>query len=460
MKLNKRWSKLTRWAGTGTLSLALLLGYVLPVHGQTPVAPVISPWSVTTLNEGEKYGIFPLAWYEDASFQQAISAEKFNILLEGTAKKLDRLGLKKKNATLPLAKDKVMTREAVTTALYKLLANYELPAAFEMNGEPPIDYMKKKGLVNGTSAGLELKQPSTVEQATVMASRLVEFAYDTVGAGAEGLMWKVTNDKNTMYLLGSIHVGIPEMYPMQKDIREAYEESDELWVEADIINGDSDYLTQKMVYTDGKTLKDHVSAETYQKLQKLLAKLELPANSFDAYKPFAISLSVPSLGYVETDTDLQFGMLSGIDRYFLTKAMLDEKPINELEGIKLQADLLSGVPAKQQEKELNIILDVALTEKGLQENADMLKNMQTEWVEGDLGGFTKIMTEHGDFGEGEVNQRLLGERDKNMAIKLAEVLEKEGETTSFVVVGAAHFSMKGMVIDHLKAKGYNVQQLK
>ncbi|MFS0558670.1 TraB/GumN family protein [Brevibacillus sp. 179-C9.3 HS] len=460
MKLNKRWSKLTRWAGAGALSLALLLGYVFPVHGQTPVAPELSPWSVSTLNEGEKYGIFPLAWYQDGSFQQAISADKFITLMEGTAKKLDLLGLKKKNASLSHATDKVMTREAVITSLYKLLANYELPAAFEMTGNNPIDYMKKKGLVKGTSAGLELNQPSTVEQATVMASRLVEFAYDTMAAGAEGFMWKVTNDKNTMYLLGSIHMGIADMYPMQKDIREAYEQSDELWVEADIINGDNDYLVQKMVYTDGTTLKDHVSAETYQKVQKLLAKLQLPANSFDTYKPFAVSLSVPTLGYVDNETDVQFAMLSGIDRYFLTKAMLDEKPIKELEGIKLQADLLSGVPAEQQEKELNIILDSVLAENGLQESAKILTEMQTKWVKGDLGGFTQFMTTHGDFGEGEVNQRLLGERDKNMANKLAEVLEKEGEHTSFVVVGAAHFSMKGMVIDQLKAKGYNVQQMK
>ncbi|NRR23343.1 TraB/GumN family protein, partial [Brevibacillus sp. MS2.2] len=162
MKLNKRWSKLTRWAGTGALSLALLLGYVLPVHGQTPVAPIISPWSVTTLNDGEKYGIFPLAWYEDGSFQQSIPADKFLTLMEGTAKKLDLLGLKKKNASLSIPTDKVITREAVITSLYKLLANYELPAAFEMTGGNPIDYMKKKGLVKGTSTGLDLNQPSTV----------------------------------------------------------------------------------------------------------------------------------------------------------------------------------------------------------------------------------------------------------------------------------------------------------
>lgn len=460
MQANKRWSKLIRWTGAGALSLAILLGHVIPAFGQTPVAPILSPWSVSTLNEGEKYGIFPLAWYEDGTFQQPIPADKFHTLMEGTAKKLDLLGLKKKNPSLTFATDRVITREMVITSLYKLLANYELPEAFALNGHSPIDYMKTNGLVKGTSTGLELDQPSTVEQATVMASRMVEFAYDKVGGGSEGLMWKVTNGKNTMYLLGSIHMGITEMYPMQQNIREAYEQSDDLWVEADIVNGDVAYLSQQMVYTDGSTLKDHVSAGTYDKMQKLLAQLGLPADSFDAYKPFAVTLSLPTMGYISEKMDVQLAMLTGVDRYFLTKAMLDDKPIHELEGIKLQADLFANVPAEQQEKELNIMLDSALTEKGMQESAKLLKDMQTEWVEGDLEGLTQIMTTHGDFDAGEVNQRLLGERDKNMANKLAEVLEKEGERTSFVVVGAAHFAMKGMVIDQLKAKGYNVQQVK
>lgn len=36
MKLNKHWSKLTRWAGTGALSLTLLLGYVFQSTGRLP----------------------------------------------------------------------------------------------------------------------------------------------------------------------------------------------------------------------------------------------------------------------------------------------------------------------------------------------------------------------------------------------------------------------------------------
>ncbi|MGZ0052479.1 TraB/GumN family protein [Brevibacillus gelatini] len=463
MNKKKRWSKFFRWAGAGVLSLSILLGQVYPVYANTPLStPSVSPWAVSTLNEGEKYGIFPLKWYQDEAFLQPISADRFAELMKATEKKLDSLGLQKKAAAVSIPQEKVITRETVMTTLYKLLAQYELPAAFEMTGQDPLTYLQKKGLVQGMGAGLALRQPATVEQAVVLASRVVEFAYDTAGSGATGLMWKVTNGKNTLYLLGSVHLGMTDMYPLKKSIRDAFEASDDLWVEADIIGGDMDYMTEKMMYSDGTTLKDHISAETYSKLQKVLASLGLPENSFDTMKPFAVTLSLPTFGYVsDSAEDREVSLITGIDSYFLTKAMLADKPIHELEGIKLQTDLLSNVPAEQQEKELNTMLDSILSgEQPLADQGKILRDMQRDWVEGDLEGLTNTLTAYGQFGAGEVNQRLLGERDRNMASKLAQLLEQEGEHTSFIVIGSAHYALKGMVLDQLKEKGYDIQRMK
>lgn len=131
-----------------------------------------------------------------------------------------------------------------------------------------------------------------------------------------------------------------------------------------------------------------------------------------------------------------------------------------MEGIKLQADLLSGVPAEQQEKELNTMLDSILSGEQLADQGKILQDMQRDWVEGDLEGLTNTLTTYGQFGAGEVNQRLLGERDRNMASKLVQLLEQEGEHTSFVVIGSAHYAMKGMVLDQLKQKGYDIQRMK
>lgn len=458
MQVNKHWGKLGRIASTGLLSLTLLLGYVFPVHAEAPSGtPSISSWSIETLNEGEKYGIYPLNWYYDGSFQGAITAEKFQSLMKSTGEKLDQLGFDKKDAALSFKTDQVITRETVITSLHTLLANYKLPASFGLADQQPVDYMSAKGIVKGTKAGLELNKPSTVEQAAVMASRLVEYAYDTAGAGAKGLLWKVTNDENTLYLLGSVHLGITDMYPMEKSIRDAFQDSEDLWVEVDIVNSDMSYFASKMVYDDGTALKDHVSEDTYKKLEKALEKMGMPAGTFDGYKPFAITTSLSTLSYYEAPEEQLIASNTGIDSYFITKAMLSGKPINELESIKLQADLFADVPASEQEAELNTLLDAILSEDGNQKAADYLKQMQLYWVKGDREGLAELLSADDQFASGETNQRLIGERDKNMAKKLAELLEQEGKHTSFVVVGSAHYVVKGMVVDLLKEKGYDVQ---
>jgi len=459
MKVIHPLRKLGRWTGAGLLSLTLLLGYVTPMQAEASqnAGPDISPWSIETLNDGEKYGIYPLDWYYEGTFRQAITSEKFNSLMDATEAKLDLLGLEKKADSLSFETDEVITREAVITSLYKLLTNYDLPESFDITVASPIEHMQQIGVVKGTNAGLELEQPSTTEQAVVMASRMVEFTYDLTDGGADGLLWKVTNDENTMYLLGSIHLGITDMYPLDKDIRTAFDESDELWVEANILTGDMNYLVEKMVYNDGSTIKDHVSAETYEMLNKVLVKLGMPEGTLDGYKPFAASNTLSTFSYFEDPADSVMASATSIDSHFIASAIVQDKPVNELEGIKMQADLLSDVPADQQEKELNDVLDMLLSEDGAKESAEQLEQMQLLWVDGDLEAFKEFVGDMDQGTSGEVYDRLLGERDKNMAKKLAELLEREGEHTFFIVVGAAHYVTDGMVVDLLKEQGYDVQ---
>src|SRR6478672_7160250 len=47
-----------------------------------------------------------------------------------------------------------------------------------------------------------------------------------------GLMWKATSATNTVYLLGSIHLASPDMYPLPAQIEAAFRNSAVLIVEA------------------------------------------------------------------------------------------------------------------------------------------------------------------------------------------------------------------------------------
>ena len=462
------WKKLRRILPLSLLCFALVFGSGLSVLAEEAPAPApalspISPWSVPTLHEGEKYGIFPLEWYYDGFFQSPISSDKFASLINDTIDKLDAIGLTKKatKLALPAAADKI-TRDTVAQTLYAILAQYELPEAFGIGSLESIEYLRNKGIIFGTKQGLELDKPATVEQAVVLASRLVQFAYDTADAGAKGLMWKVTHEGNTLYLLGSIHVGIPEMYPMHKDVRDAMQGADALYVEANLQSGDQEamaYFNQTMVYTEGTTVKDHISKETYERVQKASEKLGLPAQAFDAYKPWVITNNLSLLTLVESPQELGQASALGVDMYYIGRSMFAGMPIEELEGVKFQADLLSGVPLEDQVKELNEVLDAVLANADNSKEAKEFEELQLLWAKGDLEGFSKSFEETGET-ESESSQRLFGERDKNMAKKLVELLEADGKATYFVVVGAGHLVIEDMVIDQLKDKGYKVEFVK
>ena len=53
---------------------------------------------------------------------------------------------------------------------------------------------------------------------------------------------------------------------------------------------------------------------------------------------------------------------------------------------------------------------------------------------------------------------LFGQRDQDMADKLADLLEKDDEVTYFVVIGAGHLVKAGTVRDQLENKGYVVER--
>ena len=66
--------------------------------------------------------------------------------------------------------------------------------------------------------------------------------------GAKGVFYKAEANGNTVYMLGSIHVGDSTMYPIDSDIIDAYNSSSELFVEADITNAEK--VLAKTVFFD------------------------------------------------------------------------------------------------------------------------------------------------------------------------------------------------------------------
>lgn len=435
-----------------TLGTTLMLTSIMPAVKADEVTPDISNWALGTLNEGEKYGIFPIEWYYDG-FRTAITTERLDSLIELTEQKIAGLNLDKNDGFKPVAIKGDGTRGDVINRLYNIIGQYKIDTV-----EDAVTYMQKHKILQGSEKGLMLDQKATTQHAVIFAVRLIQNTFEQANAGAKGVAWVVEDEDTKVYMFGSIHVGTPDMYPMHKKLTKAFEESDGLFVEANLLDPTGmDYYIEKAMFNDGRTIKDVVSEETYAKLQKVAEQLEMPIEELEMQKPWLLSNNFSSMMM-----DGAFGLtaeemaMHGVDMQFLLTAYLQQKPIYELEGINAQVDMFEALSPEAQEESLAAALDGILepTEQS-EEDVQLMADWFTNWVKGDVEKFAESLTEmEGDTSE--FNQMLFGKRDAEMAAKLVDVLEEQ-KGTFFVVVGAGHFLVDKNIRYHLEESGYEVK---
>lgn len=276
-----------------------------------------------------------------------------------------------------------------------------------------------------------------------------------VSDGAKAVFYEVVNEGNTVYLLGSIHVGKSDMYPLQERIEEAYTSSSHLAVEVNI-NDISElemiqHISELGLYLDGSTLNDHIDSDLYDELLALLNEFGMQENEVSIFKPWLVTQIVEALLVEQQGYSTELG----IDQYFLTKAAEDEKNIISLETLEEQLNLLAMLSADSQEQ----VLHSTIFEQT--ENAAMINDLVTKWIDGDIAGLAELrkIDEDGPQDYLEFYNAFTDERDKKMAEKVDGFLQNETSETYFVVVGALHLLGDNSIVDVLKSKGYDVKMV-
>ena len=102
--------------------------------------------------------------------------------------------------------------------------------------------------------------------ATLLTLILVAAACRASAAEHKLFAWRVAGDPGTVYLLGSIHVGKPDLYPLPQPIEQAFAVSPELVKEIDTSGSNLALLQhqvlQRGLYTGGDKLENHLSPPT------------------------------------------------------------------------------------------------------------------------------------------------------------------------------------------------------
>jgi uncharacterized protein len=266
----------------------------------------------------------------------------------------------------------------------------------------------------------------------------------------KSFLWKVKSDKNTVYLLGSIHLLKKENYPLNEAIEKAFTDSKILVLETDIDSAaqpDAQKLfISKAMYAEGKTLENTLSKENLELVKKTANDLGLPFEGLNRFEPWFVGVTLTMMKYVKMGNEPKYG----IDMYFLNKAKQDKKQVLFLETVEYQLDRLDQMSIKDQE--LWLIHSIKQMDKVESQFADAVN----AWAKGDDKALDASMNE--SMKEFPVlNERLLVERNKNWIPHIETYLKSN--QNHIVVVGAAHMVGEAGVINLLRKKGYTVEQL-
>ena len=269
--------------------------------------------------------------------------------------------------------------------------------------------------------------------------------------GPNVFLWEIRSGSESVYLLGSIHVARQDLYPLDRRIEDSFANSDVLVVEVnineiDIMNLQS--FIEKGVYLYGESIKDHISAKTFELLKKKLSALGMSIEEVSFYQPWFLALNLELIELAK----LGFNAAFGIDSYFLQKAQ-GNKDIAELESFQDQLNVLSGFSDKEQELFLlSTISELEMIESYMNElfgawKAGNVEAMRT-MLEAEMDKHPELLP---------IYDKLFYQRNLKMTDKIEGFLKKD--KSHFVIIGAGHLIGKKGIIQLLKDRGHNPQQL-
>ena len=277
---------------------------------------------------------------------------------------------------------------------------------------------------------------------------------DTPDTQNKSFIWKISSEVNSIYLLGSIHVASPELYPLDSGIENAFALADNLAVEVDIAQVDGTLLLQLMMdygtYPQGEGLRDNIPADLYAQLDEQFGELGfgITLSDLDIYKPWVIVTMQEELQLEELGYDTEYG----IDLYFIKQAADSGKDIIELETAEFQIELISSFS-----DELMILLLEASVENPL--TVEDAAALFEAWEDGDATAMELLLFEAlaEEPALEPYYEKMIDERNLNMA----EIIEGflADDETYFVVVGAGHLVGANGLISLLEDRGYTTEQL-
>ncbi len=456
-KFNMKWGEIMKKFS----KVLLIMGLIMMIMSQSVMADSStvssevkraespSAWAIWDIQMSNVYNLGTIENYKN--YTNVVISDQFLAIEESFESRFNVTDESK------LSKDVNITRGNVVEEFYDIIqATLELENLDGDTKNEALTYFIDQGLINGRgNDNYALEDECTNQEMLVLAKRVYDHLIYSLELDAKGAFWTVNDEDNTVYLLGSIHATDGSVYPMSKEILDAFNSSSALAVEANILSPsqeDTAYIQQIMMLEGDTTIDQLISEDTYKKYVEILSPYGIAPEVYNKLKPWYGAMVVQNLQMANQS----YNAAMGVDLYFLSMAT-GRKSIIELEGIKYQIDMFDSFSAELQEGYLMSVLE------GEEASNDLMGQMLKDWKSGDMEDLEQLVfaeTEEESELEKEFNEKLWDVRNAHMVEKVLDMLEQDSENDYFLVVGAGHMLNDNGIVESLRNLGYEVEQVK
>ena len=261
------------------------------------------------------------------------------------------------------------------------------------------------------------------------------------------LLYQVSGKNLTApsYLYGTFHLVCPTDLSVTDAMKKAVTDTKQLYLEIDMDDPAlQSTMMKSMMFTDGKTVKDYMSAEESTLLDTYLQKTPgMSLAALAAVKPFGLYsfMIIRALGCQPASYDLTLMQL----------ATKDKKEVLGLERVEDQMAIFDKIPM---DKQVKMLVDMA--RKPDEAKLDLAKLIAAYKAQ-DLTAMMKQIKESKYDGLEDFEADLLDKRNQNWI----PVIEKAAATTpTFFAFGAGHLAGDKGVVALLRKQGYTVKAVK
>ena len=270
-----------------------------------------------------------------------------------------------------------------------------------------------------------------------------------VRAWAEPALWVVKSRTATVYLFGTIHLLKPASRWETPRIRDAFAQSDELWLEVPD-GGDAaaaEPAVNRLGFDRRTPLTQKLTRYDRDRLAACARALGEPLSDFEPMRPWLAALRLSIAPLVKAGYDPE----AGVDRTLQRQAELTRRPVKAFETIEQQIRYFADMPEPLQLSALRLALDA------FGRDAGQAEAIERAWEAGDTRAIWGALEADMRRANPRLYEAVLVARNRAFADGVARRLRGRG--TAFVAVGAAHLAGPDGLPALLARRGLHVRRL-